>query len=141
MVMGQVGNGIPVSNGIAVPLRLPSLPSCPGRDRRHSLQCKALLCRGARGHASLGPEHVPGITGLPSMWFPSHGLMPIDDDPLEAFCTCHERQQMAQTPQSTVFINLLPEPPPLPFSPTCMSCTPARPLPSSAKCWITPTAG
>lgn len=52
---------------------------------------------------------------LPPIWFPSHGLMLIADDPLEAFPNYHERQQpAAQPPQSSVFMNL----PPVQFAPS-----------------------
>lgn len=121
MVMGQVGNGVS-----AVPVWLPSLPPCPARDRMQSL-----LCRDARagfpgtGACSWHYRASPHMVSIPSML--------TDDDPLEVFSTFHGRQQLAQTPQSKVFINLLPVQSSLPFSPLCMSCTPAQSFPSSAK--------
>lgn len=130
MLTGQVGNGVS-----AVPIWLPSPPPCPARDRMQSLPCTGARA-GFPGTGARPWHYRASLTR-----FPSHGLMLTDDDPLEDFCTYRGREQPAQTPPSNVFINLIPVQSSLPFSPACMSCSPAQPLPSSAKCWITPTAG
>lgn len=96
-VTGQVGNGVS-----AVPIWMPSPPSCPARHRMQSLPC-----RDARaGFPGTGacPWHYRAFL----TWFPSHGLMLTDDHPLEAFCTYHGRQLPAQIPPSIATCAVLP---------------------------------